>query len=430
MSGRMKTPAARRRGEAQGRGPDPQSRAAALHYGLGSLLSFWGCARTAAQAFGDAAEACPSFAEAHFRRAEALSRVGAWLEAAHGFRESARLRPWDAEAQGNLVLALGRAGRWADAELALSRMLRLRPGDADLYVLLGAIRRRRGDVPGAIRAFRWAVRTPPQSAGRRLCLGEALFGGKAWDEALRARDDAAASSASSRPYGFSPAHTSVLNRSPLQATTARPEAIGAAPGAHAPSARRRFATLRAALSGTAVTLALLLGPARLGAQTVAAVEPIPDAARQCARHAREAGVAPCREALSLPLSPKRATTMRILLMTKLTSLRRWDELVALCRDDVRARPDDADAHFRLAAALLNSSGAVDEAASELQEAVRLAPDLAPAHGLLGEALNMLGRHVDAVVAFDVAVRLAPDFLDLRPGAREIYEASKRGVPWP
>jgi tetratricopeptide (TPR) repeat protein len=419
------------RAEFEGRRPEGPPRSAALHYGLGSLLSFWGCSRTAAQAFGDAADACPTFADAHFRRAEALVRLGAWLEAAHGFRETTRLRPWDAEAQGNLVLALGRAERWADAEAALNRMLRLRPGDADLYVLLGAIRCRRGDLPGAIRAFRWAVRTPPRQPGPRLCLGEALLGGHAWEEVLRARDDAAASSANPRPYGFSPAHTSVLNRAPLQPKAEAPGANTGRRAASAAAPRRRVVAQRAALRGIAsLVLALGLIPAGAHAEPPDPLEPIPQAARQCVRYAREPGVGPCRDALQQPLDPKRAATMRILLMTKLTALRRWDELVSLCQEDVRARPAEADAHFRLAAALLNAAGSLEEAASELQEATRLAPDLAPAHGLLGEVLNMLERHEEAVAAFDVAIRLMPDFLALRPGAQRIYEASQRGVRWP
>src|SRR5262249_59613623 len=73
----------------------------------------------------------------------------------------------------------------------------------------------------------------------------------------------------------------------------------------------------------------------------------------------------------------------------------------------RARPGDAETHWRLGHALLHLVGRPAEAVGPLQEAIRLRPDLVAAHGELGTALALLGRTSEAVAAFEEAVRLDP-----------------------
>src|SRR5919109_2037110 len=53
------------------------------------------------------------------------------------------------------------------------------------------------------------------------------------------------------------------------------------------------------------------------------------------------------------------------------------------------------------------------ASSPYQNALRLDPTLAHAHDRLGFVLGRLGRTIEALAAFERAVRLAPDFFDAR-----------------
>jgi Flp pilus assembly protein TadD len=176
-----------------------------------------------------------------------------------------------------------------------------------------------------------------------------------------------------------------------------------------------------------LAFALLVGlaPPR-AAETPAAREE----ARRCFAQAGERGVAACRRALALPLGPSRAALVRRTLAEKLTALGRTDEALDVYRDAARARPDDAEAHWRLGEALLALAGDAEGALGPLDRARELAPGDARVHGTRGLALSALGRAADAVRAFEAALHLDPEFLENRPGARAAYQAARRGERWP
>ena len=94
------------------------------------------------------------------------------------------------------------------------------------------------------------------------------------------------------------------------------------------------------------------------------------------------------------------------------------------------RPADAAVRVRLGAALLHMQDRAAEAEPELREAIRLRPDDAEAHVLLGNALALLGRAGDAVGAFEEALRQNPAVLEHRPAARAALVAARRGQRWP
>jgi tetratricopeptide (TPR) repeat protein len=138
----------------------------------------------------------------------------------------------------------------------------------------------------------------------------------------------------------------------------------------------------------------------------------------CRRAALEAGQSP------------RASVALLVLGIRLGVLGRWDEAVAAYRRQVALAPDDAAAHRRLGEALLNGTGEVGAALAALDESLRLDPGDAGAHGFRGVALNALGRHPEAVRAFEDALGSEPSYFTLRPAARRILEASQRGERWP
>lgn len=153
-------------------------------------------------------------------------------------------------------------------------------------------------------------------------------------------------------------------------------------------------------------------------------------ARLCGERSREPGVEACRRALELGLSKPRATRVWRELAPKLASLGRWDETVEAYRELAQREPGDAELRYRLAAAMLHGQGQAEAAAAELRAALILAPGDPRIWAELGAALNALGRATESVAAFEEALKLDPQCLELRPAARLVLEASRRGERWP
>ena len=152
--------------------------------------------------------------------------------------------------------------------------------------------------------------------------------------------------------------------------------------------------------------------------------------RQCLELRGPEGVTACQHALAAAPSAPQAASLRRVLAIRLAGLRRWDEVVEVYRDAVRARPADDDAQERLGHALLHLLGRADEAVGPLQEAIRLRPDRASPRGELGLALAALGREAEAVAAFTEAARLDPGYFESRPAAQATFDAARRGQRWP
>jgi tetratricopeptide (TPR) repeat protein len=152
--------------------------------------------------------------------------------------------------------------------------------------------------------------------------------------------------------------------------------------------------------------------------------------KQCLELGDQEGVTACRHALAAAPAAPAAATLRRVLAVKLAGLRRWDEVVEVYRDAVRARPADDEAQERLGHALLHLLGRAEEAVGPLQEAIRLRPENASAHAELGTALAALGRAGEAVAAFEEAARLDPGYFESRPAAQATFDAARRGQRWP
>jgi tetratricopeptide (TPR) repeat protein len=86
---------------------------------------------------------------------------------------------------------------------------------------------------------------------------------------------------------------------------------------------------------------------------------------------------------------------------------RTGEAIAQCREALRLKPDDAEAHNNLANAL-RSEGRTREAISEYEAALRLKPGFAEADNNLGGVLEQTpGRLNDAITLLAAALRLKP-----------------------
>jgi tetratricopeptide (TPR) repeat protein len=87
-------------------------------------------------------------------------------------------------------------------------------------------------------------------------------------------------------------------------------------------------------------------------------------------------------------------------------LRQLDDAIADVRQAVRLRPDRAESHSVLGAALLEQ-GKLDEAIAAYGEALRLRPDYAEDHYSLGIVLWNQGKVGEAIAAYREAIRLKP-----------------------
>jgi tetratricopeptide (TPR) repeat protein len=153
-------------------------------------------------------------------------------------------------------------------------------------------------------------------------------------------------------------------------------------------------------------------------------------ARQCEETDGEEAIESCRRALGLGLSPARAEAIRQVLAARLAGLERWPELIALYREGTERRPADAAAWRQLGTALLLAGDEAVEAVAALERAAELASGDPGARIALGVALNSLGRHEEALRAFETALGLDAQALDAQPAAAAAFEASKRGERWP
>ena len=155
-------------------------------------------------------------------------------------------------------------------------------------------------------------------------------------------------------------------------------------------------------------------------------------ARRCEEEEgdEDAGLASCREALRLGLREPQRTAVRQLLARRLAERERFDELVDLYLEDTHEHPSESEAWRRLGAARLFLRADPAGALPALEEAVKLRSEDAPTHVLLGLCLNTLSRHREAVAAFEEALRLDPEALELRPATRAVFDAARRGEPWP
>lgn len=173
-------------------------------------------------------------------------------------------------------------------------------------------------------------------------------------------------------------------------------------------------------------LVLALLAAAAPAETPAAREQ----ARLCEELPAEPGLAACRRALALGLSPARVGPVRELVARHLVVLERWEELDLHLAEDVRLHPESAVFQHRLGSNRLFALGRAEEGLGPLEEAVRLDPENAEYRAIHALALSAQGRPLEAAAEFETALRLDPDVLSSRPAARAVLEAARRGESWP
>ncbi|HVO20408.1 MAG TPA: tetratricopeptide repeat protein [Anaeromyxobacter sp.] len=82
-----------------------------------------------------------------------------------------------------------------------------------------------------------------------------------------------------------------------------------------------------------------------------------------------------------------------------------EQRLAAFRDALARRPDDPFARYSVAMAL-RSAGDSPGAVAEFRETTRRAPDYVPSYLMLGQVLEDLGRHREALAAFEEGMAAA------------------------
>jgi tetratricopeptide (TPR) repeat protein len=84
-------------------------------------------------------------------------------------------------------------------------------------------------------------------------------------------------------------------------------------------------------------------------------------------------------------------------------------------DTVAKVPGNERAQYNLGCVLQDEPGRLDDAVSDFERALQLAPDYYRAHCNLGIALQSLGRTQEAIAQFEEALRLKPDLVEAQNG---------------
>src|SRR4051794_31679182 len=89
---------------------------------------------------------------------------------------------------------------------------------------------------------------------------------------------------------------------------------------------------------------------------------------------------------------------------------RLDEAESIYADVLQQQPDHFDA-LHLLGVVAHQNGQLERAIELIGKAIGLKADVAVAHGNLGNALKDLNRPKEALISFERALALKPDFAD-------------------
>lgn len=449
--------------------------APALLAAVPRMLQFVGLDALAARAWAHVVARHPDDPEPLHEAAQCLLRLGRFDEAAAVCARRTLLAGHDPEAWGALALASLQASRAQEAERALRQLARLCPDDPQPRIAVALALRRRRRTLEALRELRAAVAMPAALGPRRFLLGEAMFGADAWHEALAdwhyaRRDGSSAEEPRSGRSALDSTRAAQCSAAPVPAPAPAAPAPGLAalvtvlrrtglrrggPEASLRLLRDGVATLlplprlRAAPAGRErrwrmpvawLTLVALAARASAAPTTSA---PLPhrvvlaayetraarDAQRACFAVLADEAVPACERALALGLTVGKASGVARRLALLHARELRWEQAAQAWATGAAILPRDPGprvAHGHL----LSLLGRHDEALAAFDDALRLAPDDPEALLGAGTVLARLGRGSEALLRIDAAARREPDLFDRRPALAALRDALRAGKSWP
>jgi tetratricopeptide (TPR) repeat protein/serine/threonine protein kinase len=300
--------------------------------------------------------------------AQELAAVGEWAAAERLLRAGLERKPGDFWLNHDLgmLLLIQKPRRADEAVVYLTAARALRSDSPGVHLNLGNALNRKGDLEGAIRRYRAALRIDPKYADAHYNLGIALYDQGRLDEAIKEYREV---------IGLKPDFAAAYTN------------LG-----HALSKKGQFDEAIAEYQWAIRLKRDYRAHNGLGNALLA-------------KGRLEEAIAEFQEAVRLKHD---AYEVHMNLGEALRDKGRLDEAIKEHREALRLKPDLAEAHDGLGVAL-QCKGLGDQAIKEHREALRLKPDFAAAHTNLGHALSKKGQFDEAIAEYQWAIRLKRDY---------------------
>jgi tetratricopeptide (TPR) repeat protein len=372
---------------------------ASVQYEMGQTLRQSGDLPAAIACFEKALAIDPELREGYYGLGLALKQQSAYKRQSLDEHPASDLykRAQEAAARGDL----------AAAKDQLIEAVRVNDTDGQAHNLLGFIQGQQGDLESAVNHLQRAVQLLPDSSEPRYSLGVALWYGGSKDKAIgelreSVRLDPAA--------GASHAFLGMAERETGDFASARlslQRAIALLPPMPATYIDLGIVFLRTG------DLDRALGQFEAGLNVPSPVPPTPD---------WDSAIAGLREALGR--HPERADAHNVLGLVLGRKGAGTNEVVGEFREAVRLHPDFAEAYNNIGLVLTQADD--DNAAiTAYGQALKIRPDYADAHANLGAALISTDAE-QAVSELEKAVSLAPDSVKAQFNLAVAYGSSKAG----
>jgi predicted O-linked N-acetylglucosamine transferase (SPINDLY family) len=166
------------------------SKSAAAHSNLGSLLMDLNRFEEAIASCDRAIEIDPRLVDAHYNRGNTLFSLGRFIDAVASFRKAVAINPQHLGAYNNCGNALSKARQFVEAIICYDRAIALDAGYAPAYVNRGAALIELRKTEEAILDFDRALSVAPRNIEAWINRGEAFLQGRRLEEALANYDRA------------------------------------------------------------------------------------------------------------------------------------------------------------------------------------------------------------------------------------------------
>ncbi len=340
------------------------------HSSLGSALALQGHLDQGAAECREALRLEPNCVPGYLNLGSVLARQGKSNEAIAALREAIGLDPSFPQAHAALGRQLAAIGKVEEGVVSLRRAISLDPRRADVHSDLGMALRQAGKLEAAAGALREAVRHKGEDDQAHYRLGVVLFELKRLDEAVAQLRAAVRINPEEFWYHFTLANT-------LEGQGKRDEAIPE----YAAAVR-----IKPDDAGARVNLGTALAQQGKFDQAIAEY-------REAGRQKRDLALPDLIQSELERTTPARRPTTQL-------------PANGAGRQAGPVKSDDAVARCRLGRALVDE-GKVDDAISELREAIRLEPANSEAHRILGDALARQGKLEEATAAYNESSKLEP-----------------------
>jgi tetratricopeptide (TPR) repeat protein len=353
----------------------------------------------------------PDEPKALFNLGVALAGAGQYEEALDPLRKALALKPFDARTQSSLGVALARTKHPGEAFEHLQKAIELNPRDAKAQGALGSLLVEKGNIQEAIPHFEQALQLDPKDADTQNNIAVALVRAGRSEAAIPYFEKALEADPNSLELHV---NIGLILSGQGRYDEAIPHLEKALSGGFDSAEAQR--ALGRALAGKGRLDEALPHLEKALAAMPESIELHYYVGRILSVRGRAQEAIPHLERV-LQANPDAEDVQMSLAIAQL-STGRGPEAIGHLQRAVALKPDDPAAHYNLGSALFDAGGNASEALAQWREALRLAPDFAPA---LNRAARLLATCPDAALRNGPeAVRLAQRAVELSGGREAAF----------